>query len=286
MTVDLSPITRPNGGFAMLAIDQRESMRAMFAEFQDSPVTDAQLIEFKVAALKSLTPFASACLLDREFAWKAALAEQAVAPGCGLIAAADRFIADDTEIVADVEIDDEVVPSQVRADGAAAMKLLVTWRPDQDAVGRVAMVERFIAKCRSAGLIAIVEPVSRRARDGRETDLHKGILDAAQELGNLGADVYKAEVPLHGRGSEKEVREQCARMSRIIKGPWVVLSSGVDPDQFPTAVEWACKEGARGFLAGRAVWKNTIGTPDLETALIDDARRRLERLCDVVDQTV
>jgi len=286
MTVDLSPITRANGGFAMLAIDQRESMRAMFAEHQDHPVTDKQLVDFKVATLKALTPFASACLLDREFSWDAALAEKAVASGCGLIAAADRFIADANELVADIEIDPEVVPAKVKADGAAAMKLLITWRPDQDPDGRIDMVEKFIAVCRSADLISIIEPVSRRARDGREIDLHLGILDAARELGNLGADVYKAEVPMHAKGSETEVRAQCAEMSRIIQSPWVVLSSGVDPDRFPTAVEWACKEGARGFLAGRAVWKNSIGKPDPMAALADDAKRRLERLCNVVDQII
>jgi sulfofructosephosphate aldolase len=43
-------LTRPSGAFAMLAIDQRESMRAMFAETQSTPVSDQQLTEFKLAA--------------------------------------------------------------------------------------------------------------------------------------------------------------------------------------------------------------------------------------------
>ena len=30
----LSALTRPSGAYAMLAVDQREAMRAMFAEFQ------------------------------------------------------------------------------------------------------------------------------------------------------------------------------------------------------------------------------------------------------------
>ena len=36
--------------------------------------------------------------------------------------------------------------------------------------------------------------------------------------------------------------------------------SGVAPDDFPQAVDWACREGASGFLAGRAVWRSTIGS--------------------------
>jgi sulfofructosephosphate aldolase len=60
----------------------------------------------------------------------------------------------------------------------------------------------------------------------------------------------------------------------------------VTPDDFPQAVEWACREGASGFLAGRAVWRNVIGSPDIPRALIQDAARRLARLCEVVDRVV
>jgi sulfofructosephosphate aldolase len=146
------------------------------------------------------------------------------------------------------------------------------------------MVDDFIGRCRAAGLISIVEPVSRRPRDGRAWDVSDGILAAARELGARGADLYKGEVPLHGKGGEAAVRAQCAEMTRTIDGPWVVLSSGVSPDAFPLAVEWACKEGASGFLAGRAVWRNVIGQSDTEQALVEDAVPRLQRLCDVVDR--
>ena len=44
-------MTRPSGGFAMLAIDQRESMRAMFSETQEKTATDDQLIQFKLDEL-------------------------------------------------------------------------------------------------------------------------------------------------------------------------------------------------------------------------------------------
>ncbi len=279
-------LTRPSGAFAMLAIDQRESMRAMFGEYQQAPVTDQQLTDFKLAALRALTPLASAVLIDRQFAWRQAVDQQAVAPGCGLIAAADEFIPSAQEIVSDVRIHEAVKPAAVKADGAVALKLLVLWRPDESAQARQRMVQDFVARCRQAGLLSIIEPVSRKPRDGRPWDVNDGIQAAAQELGNLGADLYKAEVPLHGKGGERAVREASARLTRTIQGPWVVLSSGVSPDDFPQAVEWACREGASGFLAGRAVWRNVIGSPDLPRALAQDAAARLSRLCEVVDRVV
>jgi sulfofructosephosphate aldolase len=283
---NLQSLKRPSGGFAMLAIDQRESLRAMLAEGRRGPVSDSEIGDFKIAVLKALSPVASAALLDRPFAWDRALAEAAVAPECALILAGDRFRSSADEIVADADIDDSIDLDAVRRQGAAAMKLLIVWRPDEQAERRVAVVDEFIARCRSAGLASIIEPVSRKPRDGRPWDPAAGILAAARELGARGADIYKAEAPNYGKGGEAEVRRQAAELTTNVRGPWVVLSSGVSPDAFPEVVDWCCREGAAGFLAGRAVWRSVIGQPDLEAALARDAEPRLRRLCEIVDASV
>lgn len=284
--VDPAILARPSGGFAMLAVDQREAMRAMFAEHQDAPVTDEQLRDFKVAATRILTPYASAVLIDKQFAFDAAVQARAVAPTCALIAAADHFIAGNGEFVTDVEIDRAVDPDAVRAQGAVAMKLLVIWRPDGDPASRVAMVEEFVDRAHSAGLVAIIEPVCKAPRDGRNWDWNASVIAAAEELGGLGADLYKAEVPYHGVGDEAEIRAASRRLTTAIDGPWVVLSSGVPTEAFPTAVRLACEEGASGFLAGRAVWSTVIGSPDLERELQRVSVPRLQLLGEIVDAAV
>ena len=121
---------------------------------------------------------------------------------------------------------------------------------------------------------------------GGDFDWNAGILAAAKELGSLGADLYKAEVPFKGQAPEADVRAACAELTNAIDGPWVVLSSGVPEDVFPDAVRWACLEGASGFLSGRAVWASCIGAPDVVESLSTDAVRRLQRLCAVVDDVV
>lgn len=282
----LAAVARPGGGFAMLAVDQREAMRAMFAEHQDQPVPDDQLTRFKVAATRILSPHASAVLVDRQFAFDQVVEAAAVDPGCGLIAAADHFIAGNGEFVTDVEIDREVDPHQVKAQGAVAMKLLVIHRPDGDPAARISMVEEFVARCRAAGLVSIIEPVSKAPRDGRTWDWDDGVLHAARELGRLGADLYKAEVPRHGQGDPDEIRRRCAAITEAVDSPWVVLSSGVPGDLFPEAVRLACGEGASGFLAGRAVWSTVIGSEDIERDLREVAVPRLRSLVDIVDATV
>jgi sulfofructosephosphate aldolase len=285
-TPDLSPLQRPSGAFAMLAVDQREAMRNMFAEHQDEPVTDADLTSFKLNAARILTPYASAILIDKQFALDQAIEAGVVADTCGLIASADHFESAHGELVGEVSIDRSVEPHKYAALGVKALKLLVLYRPDQPAEGRVEMVKEFVEQCRAAGLISIIEPLSRKPLGGGEFDWDKGVIEAAKELGSLGADLYKAEIPFHGQASESEVRAACAEITRAVDGPWVVLSSGVPEDIFPTAVRWACLEGASGFLAGRAVWLSCIGSEDVVQSLETDAVQRLTRLCEVVDEVV
>ena len=282
----LSSIARPSGAFAMLAVDQREAMRGMFAEHQEEPVTDDQLTRFKVEAMRILTPYASAVLVDKQFAFDTVVAEGAVDPGCGLIAAADEFVAGNGEYVTDVVIDEAVDPAGVREQGAVAMKLLVIHRPDTDPQVRIDMVRRFVERCRSAGLVSIIEPVAKAPRDGRDWDWDQCVVDVARELGGLGADLYKAEVPLKGQGDEGEIRRRCAEITDAVASPWVVLSSGVPAELFARSVRLACESGASGFLAGRAVWASVIGSDDVERDLREVSVPRLQQLGELVDSLV
>jgi len=150
--------------------------------------------------------------------------------------------------------------------------------------GRVTMVEEFVDLCRAAGLLSIIEPVAKGRTDGRPSDVEAGVVAAARELGSLGADLYKAEVPFKGKGDQDLVRRGCADITQAVNGPWVVLSSGVPQDAFPEAVQLAMGEGASGFLAGRAVWASCIGAADVEHELRTSAVQRLQRLSAVVDE--
>jgi sulfofructosephosphate aldolase len=62
-----------------------------------------------------------------------------------------------------------------------------------------------------------------------------------------------------------------------------VLSQGVDPADFPAAVEAACKGGASGMLAGRAVWTATLADADPTELLRTRSVSRLQELGAIVD---
>ncbi len=81
------------------------------------------------------------------------------------------------------------------------------------------MVEEFVDRCRAAGLVSIIEPVAKAPRSGGDWDAEACIIEAARELGSLGADLYKAEVPFKGQGGEEEIRRACAQITEAVLLP-------------------------------------------------------------------
>jgi sulfofructosephosphate aldolase len=134
------------------------------------------------------------------------------------------------------------------------------------------------------GLVSIIEPVVRPPRRGDKFDREQAIIDAAKELGDSGADLYKVEMPLYGKGPQQELLCASQRLNDHINMPWVILSSGVDEKLFPRAVRVAMTAGASGFLAGRAVWASVVGLPDNELMLRDVCAPKLQQLGDIVDE--
>lgn len=279
----LAPLTGERGVFAMLALDQRESLRAMVAGDGDpDAVPDQAIIDFKSAAKPILTPHATAVLLDRHFGM-ADTGGSGVAAGCALILAADILHQPAGQSVQSTEFDDGVTVEVIERTGAIALKLLVMWREDEPAGSRRPIVEAFLARCAEAGVAAVVEgivvaPAGGFAPGARDA----AVLAAAKELAG-GADLYKAQVPGYVPGDTTAVRDLAEKLTASIDVPWVVLSNGVHKDDFADAVEQACLGGASGFLAGRAIWADTVAEVDPSAALAARSVSRLKRLRTVVD---
>ena len=294
----LRDLARPSGALAMVALDQRESLRTIIAERTGvalDQVTDEDIRRFKVATAEILTPAASAILLDTQFGLGPVLDAGVRASSCALIVAADALTQTRGEAVAETDLDRAVDVPLARKTGAMALKLLVLWRGEVSRRRLEGVVAAFLDRCRAAGVLAVLEGVVRApagaasdARDGRDSfDREAEIVASARFLSALGPDLYKVEVPLHGRGPANELRDRCAELDRAIGRPWVVLSQGVSIDDFPSAVEAACSAGASGFLAGRAIWTDSIGAgglPALRARLEARALPRLRALAELVDR--
>jgi sulfofructosephosphate aldolase len=267
--IALDALARESGTFVMVAMDQRESLRTMLRE-HGQQAADAEVERFKLAVARELAPYASGFLIDKEHVG-------GVAPlvAHGLILAVDALVQEPGGIVEDTSLDEdfELVP------GVVALKLLVIWRDDARRAERVEMSRRFVDVARERGLLSVLEPVVRVPDEERED----AIVEAARELGAVRPSLYKCQVPLFGRGDPERITTYAEKIDAALEVPWVVLSQGVDPDDFPRAVEASCKGGASGMLAGRAVWTATLDADDPTQLLRERSVPRLQELANIVD---
>ena len=285
----VAPLSLPHGGFGMLALDQRESLRDMFVRAGAGPVVDDDTLRrFKRRALEILTPHASGVLLDRPLAVPRARPAE-IAPGCGLILAADVLYHGPGGPVESTELDLLVTPAFIEAVGAVAVKLLVIWRAGRDRQRRANLVSAFLDVARRAGVASLLEGIVRPDGDEpwaspRQRD--EAVISAAAELSSFGPTIYKAEVPGYVVGDLSHVHDESVRMSQVVDGPWVVLSNGVRQADFAEAVHGACSGGAHGFLAGRAIWSDVVGEPDETSAFRTRSVLQLDRLVKIVENAM
>ena len=284
MRAPLTKLARPSGALAMVAVDQREALRGMFAAHQSTPVPDSQLTQFKVDVARELSPFASALLVDQEFGIDAIVNQSALNKNCGLIAAADLLVGPAGGAATDTAVDPDVDPIRMRDINSVGLKFLVLWRNDESPDDRARLVAEFNKLSQISGLPSIIEIIVKPPTDSSKSfDREEELIIAAREAAAWKPDLYKAEVPFHGQGDHSLITKNAERISEAIGSPWVVLSNGVKQPLFSDAVKACAIGGASGFLAGRAVWADIVGATDIPKALREVSIPRLEKLAEIVD---
>jgi sulfofructosephosphate aldolase len=269
VTPSLDALARPAGTFAMVAMDQRESLRTMFRE-HGLDARDERFARFKRSVARELGPIASGFLIEPD-----QLATVAEFVPHGLILAVDGLVQDvggpveETRLEAPAVLDPRVV----------ALKLLVIWRDDERRAERVELARSFVELAARQEVLSVLEPVVRVPEAERED----AIVEAARELGALRPSLYKCQVPLAGRGDPAEITRHARRIDAALPVPWVVLSQGVEPEAFPGAVEAACRGGASGCLAGRALWTVAVADDDPTASIRAVSVPRLQELGRIVD---
>lgn len=261
----LDAIARHDGTFAIVAMDQRNTLRRMFTAV-DGPTDNASLQDFKRDIVAPLFELASGILLDPDIGIPAINGVERY--DCGVLVAAEPEVKQAYEGEPRATRSPELNAQWVRDLGGDALKFLVQLRADRpraddspDLVQElIDVVEAIVADCRATGVPSVVENlIYTLPGEGELSPEQKGdaIIGAAEALDGLGCDLLKLEYP----GSPSA----CRRLAETIETPWAVLSAGVAFDQFQDVLRISCDEGgASGFIAGRAIWKDAVGMDSAE----------------------
>ncbi|MCW2952271.1 MAG: hypothetical protein JWQ48_1441 [Conexibacter sp.] len=274
-------IARPSGGFAIVADDGRESLRAILTR-AGRAAEDGDLTDFKVLVAERLGPVASALLVDLVYGRPALDALRAAAPACGRIVAVDRFVEPRLGPLEATSLDREAMTPELPAQGVQALKFYIYWRPEQPAAERAEECATFVERCAELGVLSVLEGVVKLPGDDPRFD--DALVEAAVEFGSFAPDLYKTQVPtLHRDGAEATER-QARRVTEAVGVPWVALSNGVPADAFGDAVTAVCRGGASGFLAGRGSWSPAVTAPDPGEELARGGTARVRALAERVDR--
>lgn len=285
----LADIASKDGVFAIIAMDQRNTLRRMF-EAVDIDASEQDLRTVKADVARALTPVASGMLLDPTYGVPAVTKTHALDSACGLLVAAEPPIRDSYNGEPRTRRDPELNAAWVASQGGDALKFLVQLRADRstptagepDLSAEVLDVCReIITDCHSAGLPAVIEnlvyalPSEELSGKARED----AIIAAAAALDELDIDLLKLEYP----GSPGS----CRRLAETLHRPWAVLSAGVPFEAFSDVLKIAFDEGgASGFIAGRSIWREALPLSGVERQRFLDtvARPRLDDLVAVANQ--
>jgi tagatose 1,6-diphosphate aldolase len=296
--------------FTMVATDQRGSLMRMINPENPKSVTPQEMKKVKMALVKNLcgrnSPGrASGVLIDPVYSYERSFVEACeIRADVGVLMGVEASgyggkgeFGPQVQIFAGLDVEDAV--GKIKNRGASAVKMLVYYRPDSPTRGhQESMVKAVGRACEKNEISFLLEPLSHSLEGGPHRKQNPNefskikpwiVIETARELTKpeYSVDVLKAEFPLNLKYAQElgqDPSEACKELDDASQVPWVVLSAGVDYDEFKENLRYALENGASGFLCGRAIWKESVGMEDMAKFLLKTAVERLNELVDMVDE--
>jgi tagatose 1,6-diphosphate aldolase len=296
----LRALSDSRGIIAALALDQRTALRSLFARAMATDgerVPGPMLVDFKRAVTRTLTPYASAILLDPEFGLAASKER---AKNTGLLLAYEKSGYDKSVAGRFPHLLERWSVLRLAEAGADAIKVLLYYSstsPRETNELKHDLVERVGAECAAADvpffleLVSYAEGVQDKSLDFARLK-PQVVISGVQEFSKSSyrVDVLKVGFPvdlvfvegspsahsavLHDRAEAKRI---IARASAASGVPFIYLSEGVSNETFVFGLQLAAEAGAvfSGVLCGRATWKDGV------SVYVRDGQEALERwLCE------
>ncbi len=279
----------PQDVFTILAFDQRGSYRKMLPDGTSYDIA----VEIKSEIVSALSQDASAVLLDEEYGLVPALR---MSRNSGLLLSYEKSGYSGDATYRKIQFNPDWTIAKIKRMGGTAVKLLAYYHPESGALAdEIDNVIRQVAdECHQHDLPLFLEPLSYSldANISKESAAFaatrpKVVIETAKRLSKVGADILKLEFPVDVAFDSDKARWQasCEELSSVATIPWVLLSAGVAFETFAEQTQIACRAGASGFLAGRAIWKEavTMSPVDRRKFLLETAVPRLQQLIQIAN---
>ena len=292
----LQQLADSKGMMTMCAIDHRGALRRALNKKDPDAVSYHDIVDFKLDLCQTVAPFASAILLDPEYGAGQAIAAGLLPGSKGLLVSMEKtgYAGNSTARIT------KLLPGwsvkKAKRIGASAVKLLIYFRPDLKYVAskQLDLVARLADQCLEEDIAFLVEPVSYPIEESGASSKKYAeikpslVIETARQITALPIDVLKAEFPadIKFEQDEEKLLGFCRELNQASRLPWVLLSAGVDFDSFRKQVKIACKAGASGFLAGRALWQEGAQIRSREERMDffhNTAAPRLKELAEIAD---
>jgi len=292
----LQQLADSKGMMTVCAIDHRGALKRALNGKNPAAVSYQEIVDFKLDLCQAMAPFASAILLDPEYGAVQAIAAGLLPGSKGLLVSMEKTGYAGASTARITELLPGWSVKKAKRMGASAVKLLVYFRPDLKDIAskQLDLVARLADQCIEEDIAFLVEPVSYPI-EGSGTSSEKFaeikpglVIETARQITALPIDVLKAEFPADIKFEQDEgmLLGLCQELNQASRLPWVLLSAGVDFDSFKKQVGIACKAGASGFLAGRALWQEGAQISSRKERMSffqNTAAPRLKNLAEIAD---
>ncbi|MCJ7575353.1 MAG: tagatose 1,6-diphosphate aldolase [Dehalococcoidia bacterium] len=292
----LQQLADSKGMMTVCAIDHRGALKRALNGKNPAAVSYQEIVDFKLDLCQAMAPFASAILLDPEYGAAQAIAAGLLPGSKGLLVSMEKTGYAGASTARITELLPGWSVKKAKRMGASAVKLLVYFRPDLKDIAskQLDLVARLADQCIEEDIAFLVEPVSYPI-EGSGTSSEKFaeikpglVIETARQITALPIDVLKAEFPADIKFEQDEgmLLGLCQELNQASRLPWVLLSAGVDFDSFKKQVGIACKAGASGFLAGRALWQEGAQISSRKERMSffqNTAAPRLKNLAEIAD---
>lgn len=261
----LSQCATGGGFFNILALDHRQAVKKVFFNQRD-PYFEA--VAFKRDVVRSLSPMSTAILLDPSIGAGPCLSDYSLPGNCGLIVTVEASGYEGPSHARISRLPTDWNAGRIKRLGASAVKLLVYYHPRSETAPAMRdLVHQVSEECKRLDVALFLEVLTYSPDPGggklSSEKLTEAVIQSAAELTPIGGDVYKAEFPMDVNQWPDPIDwvDACRSLSEASTIPWVLLSAGVDYNVYAQQAEIACKAGASGILAGRAIWKEALESP-------------------------